>query len=89
MRGFKLIEWDGEMAIVLVDKDGCLNVLLAGRPRNDPTWPHDIKDAVQSLADVKRGVLATRGNLHHHRGHYVYLGIGVSFGGGQTFPSNL
>ena len=89
MRGFKLIEWDGEMAIALVDKDGRLIVLLAGRPRNDPTWPHDIQDAVQSLADVE-GEFRRRGeNLRHRRGHYAYLGTGVSFGGGQTFPSNL
>lgn len=89
MGGFKLIEWDGETPTALVDTDGRLIVLLAGRPRNDPTWSRDVEDAVQSLAVVEEEFRLRGEKLDHRRGHYAYLGTGVSFGGGQTFPSNL
>lgn len=88
-RGFKLIEWDGETPTALVDKNGRLIVLLAGRPRNDPTWLRDVEDAASSLASVEKEFRRRGEGFYHRRGRYVYLGTGVSFGGGQTFPSNL
>ena len=86
--GFRLISWDGVTPIALVDRDGRVVVMLAGRPAGD-SWVEAVKTATTMLLAM-RVEFAKRGeNTSHRRGKYAFIGTGVSFGGGQTFPSNL
>ena len=61
--------------------------VLVGQP-NDPLWGDAIDAAAGVLREVeRRGAsmeLFTEKTLHHRRGEFLAIPVGVSFGGGQT-----
>lgn len=87
-QGFRRIQWDGTSTKVLVDMDNHIVVTLAGRPSGQE-WEEMITNAGRMMTRVEEEFYRRRVGLSHRRGHYAHLGTGVSFGGGQTFPSNL
>jgi len=58
-----------------------------GQP-DDPKWIDVVGDAAEVMQEVQRlGIdmeLFADKNLHHRRGEFVAIPVGVSFGGGQT-----
>jgi hypothetical protein len=63
-----------------------------GQP-DDPKWRDVAADAAEVMQEVQRlGAdmdLFTDKNLHHQRGEFLAIPVGISFGGGQTVSSSL
>ncbi|KAK7451708.1 hypothetical protein VKT23_012387 [Stygiomarasmius scandens] len=87
--GFEEVAWDGKTATPIVDKNGTVFALLAGRPDNDVMWDHCIQAAVKELKHARRQGHFTDKQKEHRRGGFPALTAGISFGGGQTEPGNL
>lgn len=87
-RGFRLVQWDGVTPTALVEKGRRLAVMLAGRPK-DKDWDAVVEAATKMLLNAEGQFKRRKQEAKHRRGTYAFLGTGVSFGGGQTFPSNL
>jgi hypothetical protein len=60
---------------------------LVGQP-DDPQWEDAVNAATEVMQDVEQmGAsmdLFSEESLHHRRGEFLAVPVGVSFGGGQT-----
>lgn len=76
-------------AVPIVDSEGRIVAVLAGRPSNDSSWNLVAAEAANEL-DSKRPMLRFRNEeVAHRRGNFAAKGYGISHGGGQTKPGNL
>ncbi|KAH9846592.1 hypothetical protein C2E23DRAFT_683769, partial [Lenzites betulinus] len=71
----------------IVDAEGTVFAVLAGRPR-DEGWDKEVCDATRALEDA-RATCGMNGEYLHRRGEYPCITSGISYGGGQTHPSNF
>ncbi|KAK0227741.1 hypothetical protein IW262DRAFT_1264066, partial [Armillaria fumosa] len=86
--GFDYKPWGGREAIPVTDDEGHVIAVLAGQPE-DPNW-ESIHTSVSDLLDQSQGKCTFSWKQRKHRhGCYSALSVGISFGGGQTFPQNL
>ncbi|KAH9474962.1 hypothetical protein JR316_0012061 [Psilocybe cubensis] len=83
---FKLVKWDGRQPMFISDSDGRALVILAGYPE-DQGWPILMELAADSLEVARSRFVPPKSE--NRRGTFDSLHCGVSFGGGQTSPSNL
>lgn len=82
-KGFRVVKWDGRTPLAILDHQGRIVVMLAGRP-SDPGWDGVIEEATSLFMAAKAKFDAQGEDIEHRRGHFVALRCGVSFGGGQT-----
>ncbi|PPQ96619.1 hypothetical protein CVT26_010682 [Gymnopilus dilepis] len=90
--GFRIIEWRGDEPQVLVDSEGRIIAVLAGKP-SDPDFDGAIARADAAMVHARivgklNGSLPARPE-EHRRGIFSAIPCGVSFGGGQVEPGNL
>ncbi|KAG6884408.1 hypothetical protein C0992_006394 [Termitomyces sp. T32_za158] len=86
--GLSLISWDGKKSHPLVDKDGRVIALLMGQLQ---------EDADCTLARAGYNVIMGGGSgksfqqdeIHHHRGIYPVLNVGIMHGQGTIHPINV
>jgi hypothetical protein len=75
---------------LILDREGRIIAAMVGQP-DDPKWTDVVGDAAEVMQEVQRlGAdmdLFTDKNLHHRRGEFLAIPLGVSFGGGQTVTS--
>lgn len=86
-QGFELVNWDGRTPHLLLDKDGRIITVLAGRP-NDPTWDASMKEASWLLEEARHSCVFTH-IKNKRRGNFQYLNVGVSYGGGQIVSNHV
>lgn len=67
----------------IVDKDGRVIGLLAGRPA-DASWDDVASSAYSAMAEAAEACQFKPKHSDHRRGQFATLATGVSFGGGRT-----
>ncbi|KAJ7433333.1 hypothetical protein FB451DRAFT_1419783 [Mycena latifolia] len=84
--GTRHVKWDGRSPKLILDVHGRIIAILLGRPE-DAEWDSVVDDACKAMRRARRAGHASGGirakDTKHHRGHFVALASGVSFGGGQ------
>ncbi|KAH9476139.1 hypothetical protein JR316_0011710 [Psilocybe cubensis] len=83
---FKLVKWDGKKPMFVSDSSGRAILILAGHP-DDGQWHNLMGLAVDALEIARTRIIPPK--KPNRRGSFDSLHCGVSFGGGQTSPSNL
>ncbi|KAH9475575.1 hypothetical protein JR316_0012692 [Psilocybe cubensis] len=83
---FKLVKWDGKKPMFVSDSSGRAILILAGHP-DDGQWHNLMGLAVDALEIARTRFIPPK--KPNRRGSFDSLHCGVSFGGGQTSPSNL
>ncbi|KAI0661953.1 hypothetical protein C8Q70DRAFT_909955, partial [Cubamyces menziesii] len=71
----------------LLDTHGCILAILAGHPTDD-RWNTVVEEASEAMERARKECKLDDGKVHR-RGKFATLACGVSFGGGQTAPSNM
>ncbi|SJL11850.1 uncharacterized protein ARMOST_15261 [Armillaria ostoyae] len=88
-RGFQYISWDGKTPRPIVDKNGVIFAVLAGRP-DDPTYLQAADEMYKKMeAESRAANVKARSNQPHHRGLFTAVNVGLSYGKGQPAPSML
>ncbi|KAK7032543.1 hypothetical protein VNI00_012941 [Paramarasmius palmivorus] len=84
----RLIRWpDRTQSRMIRDASGGRLAYLAGWA--GPGWDLVIQQIQGVLRDTFTSIHLPPDSLDHRRGHFPALAMGISFGGGQTQPSNL
>ncbi|KAJ7767700.1 hypothetical protein B0H16DRAFT_1661223 [Mycena metata] len=87
--GFTRIQWDGIQARPLLDANGRIFAVLAGRP-DTPAYAAAIARAFALLVRAAAARAAAGSTpASHRRGLYVAVTIGISYGQGQRTPGLL
>ncbi|KAJ6543752.1 hypothetical protein DFH09DRAFT_1321937 [Mycena vulgaris] len=86
--GFRVIQWDGIEARPIVDSQGRIIAVLAGRPR-DPAYAQAVSRAFQAMCLACTGTAFPASMARHRRGLYPTLIAGLSYSKGQRVPSRL
>ncbi|KAH9890586.1 hypothetical protein C8Q73DRAFT_793029 [Cubamyces lactineus] len=86
-KGFTYFAWDGKSPHVLLDAHGRILAILAGHPA-DGKWNAIIEEASEAMERARKECELDDGKIHR-RGKFATLARGVSFGGGQTAPTNM
>ncbi|KAG6848527.1 hypothetical protein H0H93_016282 [Arthromyces matolae] len=86
--GYSLVEWDGKTNKPLITKDGRVFAVLVGQP-DDPSYARSCEAAYQAMDDEGRQANFQQSELHHKRGDYPAVNVGVTMGLGATYPTNL
>ncbi|KAJ7778948.1 hypothetical protein B0H16DRAFT_1711298 [Mycena metata] len=87
--GFTRIQWDGIQARPLLDANGCIFAVLAGRP-DTPAYAAAIARTFDLLVRAAAArAAAGSAPLSHRRGLFAVVTIGISYGQGQKMPSAL
>ncbi len=74
---------------VIVDKNGRIIALFAGRPDNADDWDEVASRASDALTEARRKCTFTKARLVHARGNYPTQGVGTSFGGGSQVRTSV
>ncbi|OSD05865.1 hypothetical protein PYCCODRAFT_1464571 [Trametes coccinea BRFM310] len=85
-RGLRYVEWDGRVPQLILDREERVIGALVGMPR-DEGWSGMVADVCVKF-EAARGTLNAGALREHRRGCFVALSSGISYGGGQTEPSN-
>jgi hypothetical protein len=75
-------------AVPIIDSDGRIIALLAGRP-DDVGWISLQNRAAQILEEQRDRCHFPKEAQKNRRGRFPALPVGISFGGGQRHPKNL
>ncbi|RDB28894.1 hypothetical protein Hypma_015383 [Hypsizygus marmoreus] len=88
--GFRLVSWSGSgPAVSIVDGEGRVIAVLAGRPE-DESWDDSQREAAVLLQrGSRRCYISKAARKKARRGRFSALATGVSYGGGQRMPMNL
>ncbi|KAI9068915.1 hypothetical protein FKP32DRAFT_1587310 [Trametes sanguinea] len=87
-KGFKCHDWDGQTSELLVDSNGAVVGMLAGKPQ-DPTWGETVAQVNEAMSAASAACRFSAVQKSHRRGDFATLAQGFSFGGGQTAPGNI
>lgn len=71
------------MCRLIVDADDFIIGLLGGMP-GDPNWDTVQLNASDAIDTTRAQLKFESKDLHHRRGNFPALGVGISHGGGQT-----
>jgi len=85
--GYSYIPWDGVTARPILDWDGRLFAALAGRP-TDQEYAEACKIAFDAINLTEKSAAFKPIHLHHKRGDFPAVNIGVTHGIGTTGPMN-
>jgi hypothetical protein len=72
----------------LVDCNRRVFGLLGGMPKAQD-WDDVQKDASLGIEVARPQLIVPQKYLHHRRGHFPALAVGISHGGGQSYPQVL
>lgn len=72
----------------LIDSNGQIYAVLAGRP-SDSTYLADAYSAFEAIVQEGSTAQFRPGEIHHRRGAFPALAVGISHGNGQTAPTKL
>ncbi|KAI9061264.1 hypothetical protein FKP32DRAFT_1533454, partial [Trametes sanguinea] len=72
----------------ILDKDGRVFAVLAGRPRNSD-WDEVNKDLQDVFETTREAYGLTAKQISHRRGEFPAVTCGISYGGGQQRVANL
>ncbi|KAG6905726.1 hypothetical protein DXG01_001100 [Tephrocybe rancida] len=86
--GYRLIKWDGKTCMPFVSKDGRVFAVCVGQP-SDPTYAEACQRAYELMAEEGRCADFTDPEIHHKRGDFPAINVGVTMGIGATYPTNL
>ncbi|KAG6895255.1 hypothetical protein C0992_002339 [Termitomyces sp. T32_za158] len=79
--GYKLIEWDGVK--------GRIFAVLVGQPDSKTGYDATSRLAYEAIMQEGRNAKFTDAEMHHCRGDFPALNVGVTMGLGATYPTNL
>ncbi|KAF7791983.1 hypothetical protein EIP86_003010 [Pleurotus ostreatoroseus] len=85
--GYELVEWSGRNQRTLVDSEGFVFAVCAGKPIGDKTWDRTMQQFGDTVARTRDALNLKKGQ--DRRGPFETIAVGVSYGGGQTCPGNL
>ncbi|KAI0686697.1 hypothetical protein C8T65DRAFT_590933 [Cerioporus squamosus] len=74
------------MRFVIVDKNGRIIALFAGRPDDVQDWDEVADRATTAMEEARAQCKFTQSQMEHARGDFPTLGCGSSFGGGSMAP---
>ncbi|KAJ7726037.1 hypothetical protein DFH07DRAFT_970648 [Mycena maculata] len=83
--GFQLVKWDGITPRPLLDKNGRIIAVLAGRP-NDAKYLESVNSAFRTIRDTGAAATFPASMQHHRRGLFAAMNVGLFYGKGQKFP---
>ncbi|KDR66326.1 hypothetical protein GALMADRAFT_259368 [Galerina marginata CBS 339.88] len=86
---FELKEWDGRNPMPIVDREDLVIGVCAGLPRGDETWDSLQLRASDLLEEARPRLCFNKKDLKHRRGSFPALAVGISHGGGQSYPKTL
>ncbi|TFY79267.1 hypothetical protein EWM64_g4744 [Hericium alpestre] len=88
--GFERMRWDGFVPHVLCDPEGRIVAYFPGRPRSSG-WDRVVEEMTVTLesAELESRRYSTAGLVDRHRGLFLALNTGPSYGGGPKRPGNL
>ncbi|PPQ63302.1 hypothetical protein CVT24_006747 [Panaeolus cyanescens] len=86
--GFEVVEWDGREARPIIDANGRVCGVLAGRP-NDKTYDLSVDRACRFLQAESAPECFRPEESRHRRGPFAAVAFGISFGGGQKSAQRL
>ncbi|KAF7972612.1 hypothetical protein HWV62_17434 [Athelia sp. TMB] len=91
--GHRVLEWDGEKPVVLLDDKNQIVAVLVGKPLAKPgklnDWGQVISGLEKAIAELQESCTLQQGDKIHRRGPHPAKAFGVSHGGGQTHPKVL
>ncbi|KAF9065247.1 hypothetical protein BDP27DRAFT_1366503 [Rhodocollybia butyracea] len=89
--GLKLLNWDGEACIVLVDASDRIMAVLGGVPPGSkgPEWQSVLQGLNAALARCSEGSTFTSKETSHPRGGFTARATGIGYGGGRQVPGNV
>ncbi|KAG6851995.1 hypothetical protein C0991_004349, partial [Blastosporella zonata] len=85
---YRLIMWDGKTSKPLICKDGCIFAVLAGQP-DSVSYAEACRLAYETIMEEGKAADFSNAQLHHKRGDFPAVNIGVTMGLGATYPTNL
>ncbi|KAG6807297.1 hypothetical protein H0H92_008069, partial [Tricholoma furcatifolium] len=88
--GYEYISWNGRDPRLLTDENGCVAIILAGRP-NKSSWDEVCAGAAHALDEFRIEAFRQNALLKHEhqdnrRGDFPAVASGVSMGGGRVEP---
>ncbi|KAG1855279.1 hypothetical protein F4604DRAFT_1932339 [Suillus subluteus] len=86
--GYIVVPWDGITPHAILDGEGRIVAVLAGRPASKD-WNEVNAAAANAMVETQHRCAFSSSGLTHRRGRYHALSTGISFGGGQQIPANL
>lgn len=72
----------------IIDSQGRIIAVLMGHPKDDE-WPQVHQEALRAMQTCASECSHPLWRDEHRRGNYACYSAGVSYGGGQTSPTNL
>ncbi|KAH9854792.1 hypothetical protein C2E23DRAFT_815704 [Lenzites betulinus] len=87
--GLRYVPWNGRDVMPLLDNDGVIFAVCAGTPK-DEEWSGVMAEAQKVLEEAQGKLYGDGGvELKHRRGRFAVFASGISYGGGQTEPTNI
>ncbi|KAG6895723.1 hypothetical protein C0992_013012 [Termitomyces sp. T32_za158] len=86
--GYKLIEWDGVAGRPLTCSEGRVFAVLVGQPQKSE-YAESCKLAYEAIMQEGRSAQFSDKEIHHCRGDFPAVNVGVTMGFGATYPTNL
>ncbi|KAG6905636.1 hypothetical protein DXG01_001482 [Tephrocybe rancida] len=86
--GYQLIKWNRKTCMPLVCKDGRIFACLVGHPDN-LSYLESCQLAYKAIMEEGRNTNFSHDKMHHKRGDFPAVNIGVTMGLGATYPMNL
>ncbi|KAF7318668.1 hypothetical protein HMN09_00378500 [Mycena chlorophos] len=87
--GFQVLRWNGIDGVPLVDSEGRVFAVLAGRPKGATYDGHVHRAFCLMVAAAAARAAAKTPVQTHRRGFYTAITVGISYGQGQTEPCSL
>ncbi|KAF8157348.1 hypothetical protein K438DRAFT_1861737 [Mycena galopus ATCC 62051] len=86
--GLQLVPWDGVNPIPLVDKEGRIFAVLAGQPTAHG-YADSVRRAFEFMKFEGNKIHFPPSMLHHRRGLFAAINVGLTYGKGQSVPTWL
>ncbi|KAJ7736988.1 hypothetical protein DFH07DRAFT_966678 [Mycena maculata] len=83
--GFQLVKWDGITLRPLLDKNGRIIAVLAGRS-NDAKYLESANSAFRTIRDAGAAANFPASMRHHRHGLFAAMNVGLFYGKVQKFP---
>ncbi|KAJ7735270.1 hypothetical protein DFH07DRAFT_780063 [Mycena maculata] len=83
--GFHLVKWDGIQPRPLLDKNGQIIAVLAGRPNQDD-YLKSATSAFHAIRDAGAAAKFPAAMRNHRRGLFAAVNVGLFYGKGQRVP---
>ncbi|KAG6887199.1 hypothetical protein C0992_000144 [Termitomyces sp. T32_za158] len=89
MEGYKLIEWDGITCRPIICSKGRIFAVLVGQPNPETGYNETCHLAYEAIMKEGSSAYFNEAEIHHCRGNFPAVNVGVTMGLGATYPTNL